>query len=184
LEDPNGGREIMVARVFLRCLVTVAGSILMIGCLCGECDNVTVNKELVAEVFEIVEAGDLDRLDEYIADDYVRHCQATPDIEVTSLEELKGFLLNDRETVPNPKITVTRLIAEDDLVAFWATYSGIQEGPMGPFPATGKLLELDMAGMHRIDDGKIVETWVIWDNLTGLTQLGFYPPEEPVLTLE
>jgi len=177
----------MVARVFLRCLVTVVGSTLMIGCLCGECDEVAENKELVADVFEIVEAGDLDRqiveagdldrLDEYIADDYVRHCQATPDVEVTSLEGLKEFLLNDRETVPNPKITVTRLIAEDDLVAFWATFSGIQEGPMGPFPATGKLLELDMAGMHRIDDGKIVETWVIWDNLTGLTQLGLFPPE-------
>jgi predicted ester cyclase len=173
----------MVARVFLRCLVTVVGSILMIGCLCGECDEVAGNKELVADVFEIVESGDLDRLDEYIATDYVRHCQATPDIEVTSLEGLKEFLVNDRQTVPNPKLTVTRLVAEDDLVAFWATYSGIQEGPMGPFPATGGLLELDFAGMHRINDGKIVETWVIWDNLTGLTQLGFYPPEM-VETLE
>ncbi len=167
----------MVARFCLRCLVTVVGSILMIGCLCGECNEVIANKELVATVFEVVETGDLDRLDEYIANDYVRHCQATPDVEVTSLEGLKEFLVRDRETVPNPKLTVTRLIAEDDLVAFWATYSGIQEGPMGPFPATGKLLELDMAGMHRIDGGKIVETWVIWDNLTGLTQLGLFPPE-------
>ena len=167
----------MVARVFLRCLVTVIGSFLMIGCLCGECDEVAGNKELVAEVFEIVESGNLDRLDEYIAADYVRHCQATPDIEVTSLEGLKEFLVNDRQTVPNPQLVLHRLVAEDDLVAFWATYKGIQEGPMGPFPATGGLLELDFAGMHRIDDGKIVETWVIWDNLTGLTQLGFYPPE-------
>jgi predicted ester cyclase len=156
---------------------------LMIGCLCGECDEALANKELVAEVFGVVESGDLERLDEYIAADYVRHCQATPDLEITTLEGLKEFLLNDRETVPNPKLTVTRLIAEDDVVAFWATYSGIQDGPMGPFPATGKHMELDFAGMHRIDDGKIVETWVIWDNLTGLTQLGFYPPE-PVEVVE
>jgi steroid delta-isomerase-like uncharacterized protein len=173
----------MVARLCLRCLATVVASILMIGCLCGECDHIVENKELVAEVFEVVASGDLDRLDEYIAADYVRHCQATPDVEVTSLDGLKEFLIRDRETVPNPQMVVHRLVAEDDLVAFWATYKGIQEGPMGPFPATGKLLELDFAGIHRIDDGKIVETWVIWDNLTGLTQLGFYPPE-PVEVVE
>ncbi|MBD3854861.1 MAG: ester cyclase, partial [Acidobacteria bacterium] len=96
---------------------------------------------------------------------------------MATLVKPKGLDLQD------PKLTVTRLIAEDDLVAFWATYSGIQDGPMGPFPATGKPLELDFAGMHRINDGKIVETWVIWDNLTGLMQLGFYPPE-PVEVVE
>ena len=172
----------MVARVFLRCLVTVIGSFLMIGCLCGECDEVAGNKELVAEVFEIVESGNLDRLDEYIATDYVRHCQATPDVQVTSLEGLKEFLVRDLETVSDPKMVLHRMLAEDDLVAFWATYSGIQDGPMGPYPATGKRMELDFAGMHRIADDKIVETWVIWDNLTGLTQLGLFPPQPPETT--
>ena len=50
---------------------------------------------------------------------------------------------------------------------------------MGPQPATGKRMELDMAGMHRIADDKIVESWVIWDNMTALAQLGLFPPESP-----
>jgi predicted ester cyclase len=79
-------------------------------------------------------------------------------------------------------MVIHRMLAEDDLVAFWATYSGIQDGPMGPYPATGKRMELDFAGMHRIADDKIVETWVTWDNLTGLTQLGLFPPEPPEAT--
>jgi predicted ester cyclase len=74
------------------------------------------------------------------------------------------------------------MVAEDDLVAFWATYSGIQDGPMGPYPATGKRMELDFAGMHRIADDKIVETWVTWDNLTGLTQLDLFPPKSQEIT--
>jgi predicted ester cyclase len=53
---------------------------------------------------------------------------------------------------------------------------------MGPYPATGKRLELDVAGMHRIADGKIAESWLIWDNLTGLTQLGLFPPAPPETT--
>ena len=116
----------MVARLCVRCVVTVLGSILMIGCLCGECSEALANKELVATVFEVVESGDLDRLDEYIANDYVRHCQATPDVEVASLAAFKEFLVSERETVPNPKLVHHRLVAEDDLVAFWATYSGAE----------------------------------------------------------
>ena len=152
------------------------------GCVCEPCDEGKKNKELVAEVFAVIEAGDFDKLDPYIAADYVRHCQATPDVNVTSLDGLKEFLIRDLETVSDPKMVLHRMVAEDDLVAFWVTYSGIQDGPMGPFPATGKRMELDFAGMHQIADDKIVETWVIWDNLTGLTQLGFFPPEAPEAT--
>ncbi|MCW8985066.1 MAG: ester cyclase [Thermoanaerobaculales bacterium] len=154
-------------------------SVVVLGCVCDPCDEGKKNKELVAEVFAVIEAGDFDKLDQFIAADYVRHCQATPDIHVTSLEGLKEFLQGDLETVSDPKMVLHRLVAEDDLVAFWATYSGIQDGPMGPFPATGKRMELDFAGMHRIADDKIVETWVTWDNLTGLAQLGHFPPQPP-----
>lgn len=158
--------------------IVVAG-VVVTGCVCKPCDEGMRNKELVAEVFAIIEAGELDKLDDYISADYVRHCQATPDVNVTSLESLKEFLARDRETVSDPKMVLHRLLAEDDLVAFWATYSGIQDGPMGPFPATGRRMELDFAGMHRIADGKIAETWVVWDNLSGLTQLGLFPPKSP-----
>lgn len=154
----------------------IVSLVAVLSCVCEPCDTGQNNKEVVAEAFALVEAGELDKLDEYIAADYVRHCQATPDIEVSSLAAFKEYLISEREAVPNPKLVHHRLVAEDDLVAFWATYSGVQEGPMGLFPATGMRMEIDYAGMHRLADGKIVETWVTWDNLTGLSQLGLFPP--------
>jgi len=157
----------------------IVSLVVVLSCVCEPCDTGKKNKEAVAEVLAVIEAGEFDKLDEYMAADYVRHCQATPDAEVTSLEGFKDFLIRNRESISDQKIVLHRLVAEDDLVAFWATYKGIQEGPMGPYPATGKRLELDVAGMHRISEGKIVETWVTWDNLTGLTQLGHFPPEAP-----
>lgn len=151
---------------------------LQMSCLCGPCEIATENKELALAAFEAVAAGDMDALDSLIAVDYVRHCEATPDVEVNSLEDFKAYLLSDRESFPDPDLTVIHLIAEDNLVAFWATYGGIQEGPMGPFPATGNAMEIRFAGFHRIEDGKIVETWVTWDNLAALEQLGLWPPVE------
>jgi steroid delta-isomerase-like uncharacterized protein len=162
--------------------VVILGLVVVSSCVCEPCDEGKKNKELVAEVFAVVEAGEFDKLDQYITEDYVRHCQATPDVNVTSLEGFKEFLASDRAAVPDQKLILHRLVAEDDLVAFWITYSGIQDGPMGPYPATGKRIELDVAGMHRIADGKIAESWLIWDNLTGLTQLGLLPPAPPEAT--
>ena len=132
--------------------MVVVGLAVTVSCVCEPCDKGMRNKELVAEAFAVIEAGEFDKLDQFIAADYVRHCQATPDIEVTSLDQFKEFLNRDRETVSDPKIVLHRLIAEDDLVAFWVTYSGIQDGPMGPFPATGKRMELDCAGRGGLRD--------------------------------
>jgi len=171
-----------MTRRWLLGTTVIVGLVVVLSCVCEPCDEGRRNKELVAEVLAIMEAGDLDRLDKYYAADFVRHCQATPNVEVTSLEGMKELLIRDRESVSDPKMVIHRLVAEDDLVAFWGTYSGIQDGPMGPYPATGKRMELDFAGMHRIADGKIVETWVTWDNMTGLSQLGLFPPEPPEAT--
>ena len=165
-----------MTRKWLLGAFVIAALVVTSSCVCEPCDQAMRNKELVAEVFAIIESGDFDRLDEYVAADYVRHCQATPDVDVTSLDGLKAYLVQDRETVSDPKLILHRLVAEDDLVAFWMTYSGIQDGPMGPFPATGQRLELDIAGIHRITDGKIIESWITWDNLAALTQLGLFPP--------
>ena len=159
-------------------VVAIGLAALHMSCLCGPCEIATTNKELALAAFEAVDTGNMDALDDLIAVDYVRHCQATPDVEVNSLEAFKEYLLSDRESFPDPKLQVVHLIAEDNLVAFWASYSGVQEGAMGPFPATGNRMEIDFAGIHRIEDGKIAETWVTWDNLTALSQLGLWPPNE------
>jgi len=56
---------------------------------------------------------------------------------------------------------------------------GTQKGPMGPFPASHKRMELPFIGILRLEQGKVAEIWVEWDNLNALTQLGHFPlPEE------
>lgn len=137
-----------------------------------------INKEIVSKSFEVVGNGDFDGMDAYISQDYVRHCQATPELVIESLDAFKEFIRMDRMALPDQKLNVKMLIAEGDLVAFWATYTGTQTGQMGPFPATGNKAELDFSGVHRLENGKVLETWVTWDNITILSQLGHFPPKQ------
>ena len=48
-----------------------------------------------------------------------------------------------------------------DYVAVRARYIGTQDGPMGPFPASDKKLELPYVGLLRFEDGQSVEIFVI-----------------------
>lgn len=119
---------------------------------------------------------DLDALDALIAPDIVRHSQATPDVEVRSLDDFKAFLRNDFATVPDSEVDCPMVIVEGDLLASWCTYRGTQQGAMGPFPPTGRPIDLDFSGFMRFEEGLIAEIWVTWDNLTALAQLGHFPP--------
>jgi steroid delta-isomerase-like uncharacterized protein len=121
---------------------------------------------------------DLDALDDVMAPDLVRHSQSTAGIAVTSLDDFKAFLRSDFAVVPDSEVTCPLVVVEGDHVATWCRYEGTQQGPMGPFPPSGKRMSLDFASFLRFEDGKIAEMWVVWDNLTALTQLGHVPAPE------
>jgi len=152
----------------------------LLGCVEANTAQLERNKELVRRNAEALNNRDVEEVDATMTADLVRHSQATPGLGIRSLEQFKEFLRTDWATFPDSRITITHLVAEGDLVALWGTYAGTQQGPMGPFPATGKRMELDIAGVFRIEDDKIAEIWVAWDNMAGLTQLGHVPsPEVP-----
>jgi steroid delta-isomerase-like uncharacterized protein len=159
--------------VVLSCLCVLAGC----SCEC-ECDTLEQNKAVVMKFAEIINSHDYSEMHTVVADDYVRHCQATPDVLVESRDDFVALLERWDTEIPDGTIEVVLLAAEGDLVGMWGTYSGTQTGPMGPFPATGNYAKADFGGFHRVVDGKVVETWVTWDNVAMLTQLGLFPMVE------
>lgn len=137
------------------------------------------NEQIVRQMTEAVNARDLSALDELVADDLVRHSAATAGVTVTSLDDFKDFLRSDFAAVPDSVITVKQMISDGNLVAVHAIYEGTQTGQMGPFPPSGKRVEGPFLSFLRIEDGKIAEMWVEWDNLSMLTQLGHLPSPAP-----
>ena len=64
--------------------------------------------------------------------------------------------------------------AGDRVVARW-TGSGTHVGDMNGIAPTGNKVKVDAISIHRVDDGKISETWQVWDTLGFLQQLGVVP---------
>ncbi len=137
------------------------------------------NKSLFNRFGEALNARNFDAIRDLLAPDFVRHCQATPDVVIKNREQFLEYLKMDAAVFPDSRQTAELIVAERDLVAFWLKYEGTQKGQMGPFPPSNKRMLLDVAGIFRIEKGKLAELWITWDNLASLAQLGHFPPKSP-----
>ena len=133
------------------------------------------NKTVIRSFFEAWNGRRPDMFDELIAPDVVRHCEATPGLEARNRDQIKEFLRQDTTVFPDSVQTIRLLVAERDLVAAWVTYEGTQQGPMGPFPPSGRKAQFDFGAVFRIEGGMIAEWWVTWDNMKILRALGHLP---------
>lgn len=137
----------------------------------------TRNMEVVRAAHAALARGDFESFTAAIGPNYVRHCQAMP----PGLQDLEGtveffaFLEDFLIAVPEYEDELSQMIADGDRVAYVSTMKGTQTGPLGDLPATGKEFTLVNVIIQRLEDGKIVETWVSWDNVAFLYQLGLMP---------
>lgn len=161
-----------------RLVPTISLVALLAACGCPEARQEEANKELVQAFADAVNNADWDAFDVLLTDDFTRHCQATPDIQVHSRDEFKAVQEAFLQSAPDQHIDIQLLVAEGDRVAAYAIYSGTQTGAMGDIPPTGKRFESRFISIFRIENDRIAELWVEWDNLAILTQLGVWPPPQ------
>lgn len=144
--------------------------------------DVVSPEDVVLRMIDTVNQRDFDALDAVVATNVLRHCAATPGVKVENLEQFKAFLRQDLAAVPDSTQSVNLIFAADDMVAVHVTYQGTQTGQMGQFPPSGRRLQIPFIGLLRVENGKIVEIWVEWDNLGALKQLGHFPPPAEATT--
>ena len=133
--------------------------VVLLGCDTSSKPKLRANKDVVRHFSDALNNKDFDLLDDLMVPDFVRHSQATPDVQVRSLDEFKELQKQFLKTFPDQQITIEMMIAEGDYVAGYATYTGTQEGPMGAFPASGKKVESKFLSIFRLKEGKIAELW-------------------------
>ena len=136
------------------------------------------NMALVRHVHAEMAKGNISIMDEVLAPGYLRHCQAMPPglQELRDVAVFKSFLREFVDSAPGYQDTIDVIFAKDEMVAYVSTMTGIQSGAMGGLPATGKEFTVVNLVIHRFEEDKIAETWVTWDNMAMLTQLGLFPP--------
>ncbi|PQP25364.1 cyclase [Rhodococcus opacus] len=71
--------------------------------------------------------------------------------------------------------TVEEMFSAGDRVVVRWTGTGTHVGEMNGIPPTGNKIRVDAISIHRLADGKIAETWQVWDTLGFLQQLGAVP---------
>ena len=131
------------------------------------------NKLIVTEFIQATNNRDWNKFEDLVSVDFVRH-SSSDSVIIDSREKLKEFHQRELLTFPDIKETILLLIQEGDYVAARLNFQGTQAGPMGPFPATGIKLNADFNCIFKLTEGKISESWVEYDNLNGLIQLGHY----------
>lgn len=136
------------------------------------------NKATVTRMLQRLSAGDVAGFTDHLLPNYVRHSQAMPPElqEIRGKEQMRQWLQSNFAPFPDYREELEWLVGEGDFVAWRSRGSGTQTGSFGPFPASGKRMDLVIIGMHRFEGALIAETWTSWDNLAALTQLGHFPP--------
>jgi steroid delta-isomerase-like uncharacterized protein len=125
--------------------------------------------------WEIVNQRNPDLIEEIYPPDFVWH---EPEGDIQGYEQAKQFVSTFFTAFPDISITVEDAIAEGDQVATRYTISGTHQGETEEFgPPTGRQMALEGITIHRFEDGKIVEEWERYDNLSALQQLGLAPEQ-------
>jgi steroid delta-isomerase-like uncharacterized protein len=134
------------------------------------------NKAVVQRFREALDAGDLDGAFAVFAPNAVVHMGSAP--EPLSMEGFKqmGQLLLGAFT--GSTSTVEGMIAEGDKVVSRLIFRGTHTGDLMGIPPTGKSVAMSEIIIDRLADGKIVESWRLFDQMAMMQQLGLIPAPE------
>jgi steroid delta-isomerase-like uncharacterized protein len=133
------------------------------------------NKALMRRVLEASVASDQAAFKELLAPDFVAHL-------ADGRQNREAFLQHNNvyvEAFSDRHFVVEDLIAEGDKVMARTIMRAIHTGDLHGLPSTGKQIAISAIIIERIKDGKMVEHWSLFDQLSMMQQLGFVPPPQP-----
>jgi steroid delta-isomerase-like uncharacterized protein len=135
----------------------------------------TNNKEFVLRNWyqELWDNWNITLADDVLSDDYRFHAPGVP--VALDRDTTKQVVAMYAKSFPDLKHTVDELIAEGDSVAARWTVNGTHRGEFQGIPASGKQVTLSGVTLHHVKDGKIRETWLSFDSMDLLQQLGAVP---------
>ena len=128
------------------------------------------NKAMVRRWFEEVwNKGRVAAIDELLAPNGLVHGLGG---DMQGPAAFKPFHAAYRDAFPDVKIELEDLIAEGDKVAFRWSATATHRGNGLNFAATNRPVSFSGMGVIRVENGKLVEGWNIFDQLGMMQQLG------------
>ena len=119
---------------------------------------------------EVVNNGRMDNIADLVHPAYRYH--GPGGVEAAGLDGAEQVVGEFRAGFSDLHAEITAEIAQDDLVALTLVLTGTHDGELTGIPATGAKIELPIAIVTRIEDGRIVEDREYYDLATIMSQLG------------
>ncbi len=145
-----------------------------------------LNKAIVSRFYEeLWNKRNLSVADEIFAADCVTHqlqSGSTSDGVPRSPEAIKDHVASWLAGFPDLRFSIEQMIAEADHVVSRSIMHGTHTGVWNGLAPTGKQVSIRMFVDHRIENGKIVEDWVLVEALGFFPQLELVPTTQEILT--
>jgi steroid delta-isomerase-like uncharacterized protein len=122
---------------------------------------------------EVWHQGNFGVMSELFAPNFVRHDPGG--IENRGVKQAEKFMRRLLAAFPDEHYTIDDVIAADDKVVTRYHCQGTHLGDSLGFPATKKKVSYSGILIQRFEDGKIVEQWTEFDQLSLFQQLGVIP---------
>ncbi len=130
------------------------------------------------EFVEAFNAHDEQRIRDGYAENAVYEA---PGVRVEGRDAATEYAMSFVRGFPDVRLTITNQVEAGDWVAlevsFEGTHQGTLEGPGGVIPATNRRVTGKGAEFIRIEEGKVVEEHLYFDQIDFLTQLGVMEQE-------
>lgn len=137
------------------------------------------NAVLIRRWFEEVwNQGREETIDELCSKEAVGHGQTRDGTDIVGPDTFKIFWHTFRAAFSSIHVQIHQTIEQRDMVMARWGISMTHTGPFLGIPATGKKIAATGMSVQRFSDGKIVEAWDNWDQLSLMVQLGAFSLEE------
>jgi steroid delta-isomerase-like uncharacterized protein len=130
------------------------------------------NAETHRAAHEAWNRRDFDAIMEMMASsiEYTDHARG---LTIRTREDFRGWIQEWAEAFSNGKLVDQEYLEAGDTVVARMTGRGTNDGPFGPFPATGREARFDLCEFLEFDNqGTIVGGDIYYDQLSLLAQLG------------
>lgn len=133
--------------------------------------SIEVNKRISLEYFEAFVKGDKEWWAKHVAPKFRRHDPGLPYevIGPKGLQHHHDVLLTG---VPDLKLHIHTVIAENDKVLVCLRFRGTHTGELFGYNPTGNAIDVEVFDLFQLHSGVIVEHWAMVDSLGILKALG------------
>jgi steroid delta-isomerase-like uncharacterized protein len=133
--------------------------------------SIEENKAIVLRYFQEMDRGNIDIVDEIMAEDYIDHNPALPGVG-PGREGTRQYMRMLKAAFPDATHRIDDLIAEGNKVMTRVTARGTFLGECIGYQPNGNVVEISGIAVHRIEGGRLVEHWAQADMAGFMRQIG------------